>query len=123
MDDGNAEEDDEPIIAAAQENVMSNSIDLTNPTPSSNFCEGEGEGLLLSNGVRPDPFPEHKLVNGGVDENIFEVPNLGSGDTIPRNLGMVEKSDVVEEVHHDSCVPAPGENVHSEFNIEDGNAK
>ena len=77
MEDGNAEEDDEPIIASENENVMSNTIDLTHPIPLSNVYDGEGEGLLLSNGVQPNPFPDHKLVNGGVAENIIEVPIQG----------------------------------------------
>ena len=102
---------------------MTKRIDFTNPTPRSNSYDGEGEGLFLSNGVRPNPFPPHKLVNSGVADNIIQVPNPGFGDTIPRNLGMIEKSDVVEEVHHDSLVPAPGENVHSEIGMDDGNAE
>ena len=36
-------------------------------------------------------------MNGGVGENIIQVPNPGFGDTIPRNLGMMGKSDVVKE--------------------------
>ena len=51
-----------PTIAGEKENVMRKRIDFTNPTPRSNSCDGEGEGLLLSNGVRPNPFPQHKLV-------------------------------------------------------------
>ena len=45
--------------------------DLSNSTPSSYFCDGngEGEGLFLSNGERPNPFPEHKLLNGEVELN------------------------------------------------------
>ena len=62
-------------------------------------------------------------MNGGVAENFVLVPNPESGDTIPCNLGMMEKSDVVEEVHDDSCVPAPGKNVHSEIGMDDGNAE
>ena len=111
-----------PPLRLKKGNVMSNRIDLTNSTPSSNFCDGEGEGLLLSNGVRPNPFPKHKLVNGGVEENIFEFPNPGSGDFIPGNLGIMEKSDVVEEVHRDAGLAALGENVHSKFGMDEGNA-
>ena len=42
-------------------------------------------------------FPPYELVNGGVADNIVQVPNPGVGDIIPRNLGMMEKSDVVKE--------------------------
>ena len=56
-------------------------------------------------------------------DNIIQVPNPGFGDTIPRNLGMMENSDVVEEVHHDSCVPASGENFQSEIGTDNGNAE
>ena len=62
-------------------------------------------------------------MNGGVEENIVEVPNPGSGDTIPGNLGIVVQTDVVEEVHHDAGVPALGKNVPSEFGMDDGNAE
>ena len=46
-----------PTIAGEKENGMRKRIDFANPRPRSNFCDREGEGLLLSNGVRPNPFP------------------------------------------------------------------
>ena len=46
--------------------------DLSNSKLSSDFCDSEGEGLFLSNGERPNPFPEHKLLNGEVELNISE---------------------------------------------------
>ena len=103
--------------------LITKKIYLSNYTPSANFDDGKRDGLFLSKGERPNPFPEHKLVNGGVAENIIEVPNPGSDDTIHGNLGMVEKTDVVEEVHHDTGVRAVGKNVHSEFVMDEGNAK
>ena len=46
--------------------------DLSNSTLSSNFYDGQGDGLFLSNGERPNPFPEHKLLNGDeVELNLF----------------------------------------------------
>ena len=45
---------------------------LSNSTLSSNFYDGKGDGLFLSNGERPNPFPEHKLLNGDeVELNLF----------------------------------------------------
>ena len=45
---------------------------LSNSTLSSNFYDGQGNGLFLSNGERPNPFPEHKLLNGDeVELNLF----------------------------------------------------
>ena len=69
MDEGDAEEDRQPTLAVQKENVMRKRKDLSNSTPSSYFCDGdgEGEGLFLSNGERPNPFPEHKLLNGEVE--------------------------------------------------------
>ena len=106
---------------------MRKRIDIANPTPRSNFCDGEGEGLLLSNGVRPNPFPPHKLVNGGVAENIVKVPNPGVGDTIPRNLGMMEKSDVVKECRQSTFAAEddqqPTIKVHGHIGIDDGHVE
>ena len=45
---------------------------LSNSTLSSNFYDGKGDGLFLSNGERPNPFPEDKLLNGDeVELNLF----------------------------------------------------
>ena len=44
--------------------------DLSNYTPSANFDDGKRDGFFLSNGERPNPFPEHKLLNGEVELNI-----------------------------------------------------
>ena len=50
-------------------NVMTKRIHSSNSTPSSYFCDGQVEGLFLSNGERPNIFPEHKLFNGVVETN------------------------------------------------------
>ena len=45
---------------------------LSNNTLSSHFDDGQGDGFFLSNGERPYPFPEDKLLNGDeVELNSF----------------------------------------------------
>ena len=46
--------------------------------PSSYFFYGEGKGLFLSNGERPNPFPEHKLLNGEVEINLSSKQSYGA---------------------------------------------
>ena len=43
--------------------------------------------------------------------NLVEVPNPGSDVTIHGNFGMVEETEVVEEVQHNIGVPDLGVNV------------
>ena len=51
---------------------MTKRIHSSNSTPSSYFGDGQVEGLFLSNGERPNLFPEHKLLNGVVEMNSSE---------------------------------------------------
>ena len=114
-------------IAGEKEKGMTKRIDIATPTPPPNLCDGEGVGLLLSNGVRPNPFPPHKLVNGGVAEKIVEVPNPGVGDIIPCNLGMMEMSDVVKECRQSTLAAEddhqPTINVLGHIGIDDGHVE
>lgn len=53
-------------------NVKTKRIHSSNSIPSSYFCDGQVEGVFLSNGERPNLFPEHKLFNGVVETNSSE---------------------------------------------------
>ena len=80
--------------------------DLSNSKLSSDFCDSEGEGLFLSNGERPNPFPEHKLLNGEVELNLFQTIN-----PIPHFLQtfMMEKgTDFSYQMEND---PTPFRNI------------
>ena len=46
------------------------------PSLSSNRHDGKGDGLFLSNGERPYPFPEDKLMNGDEGKLSDEVKLL-----------------------------------------------
>ena len=55
--------------------VIRKKNDLSNYTLSSNFDDGQGDGLFLSNGERPYPFLEYKQLNGDeVELNLFGKP-------------------------------------------------
>ena len=61
-----------PLVAQKYRLLMKMKNNLSNSTLSSNFYDGKGDGLFLSNGERPNPFPEHKLLNGDeVELNLF----------------------------------------------------
>ena len=66
-------------------------------------------------------------MNGGVAESIVQVPNPGFGDTIPRNLGMMEKSDVVKECRQSTIAAEddhqPTINVVGHIGIDDGHVE
>ena len=49
--------------------MLTKRIHSSNSTPLSYFDDGQVEGLFLSNGERPNLFPEHKLFNGVVETN------------------------------------------------------
>ena len=70
--------------------VIRKKNDLSNYTLSSNFDDGQGDGLFLSNGERPNPFPQHKLLNGDeVELNMLE--KITDAACIPKANSNVSK--------------------------------
>ena len=116
-------------------NVKQKRKDLSKFTPSSNFCDGKGEGLFLSNGERPNSFPELQLLNGeALSAKYVKVPNLVSDITIQGNFGMVEETALVEnfamgeeitlaeDVQYGTGVPSLGAHVECDFGMDEGHA-
>ena len=63
-----------PLAAQKYRLLMKMKNDLSNSTLSSKVYDGKGDGLFLSNAERPNPFPEHKLLNGDeVELNLFRT--------------------------------------------------
>ena len=65
------------------------------------FCDGKGEGLLLSNGERPNPFPEHKLWNSEVANTLQSIPP-GTKKYVTTQI-VKGKSQHVLNSSHSSC--------------------
>ena len=95
------------ITAQKYRLLMKMKNNLSNSTLSSNFYDGKGDRLFLSNGERPNPFPEHKLLNGyEVELNLF-----GTIYPIPHFLQtfMMEKgTDFSYQMEND---PTPFRNI------------
>ena len=61
-----------PLVAQKYRLLLEMKNNLSNSTLSSNFYDGKGDGIFLSNGEQPNPFPEDKLLNGDeVELNLF----------------------------------------------------